>query len=77
MLERPVPRKTEAHPPGMVPSTRWARYYDWPSHPILSGLIRHRAENGYDDAIFKVGKNYLIDPAAFWEITRKKARGAA
>lgn len=50
-----------------IPVSKWSDYHPWPSIGGLRNLIFYRKENGFHKVIKKVGKNVLIDEAAFFE----------
>lgn len=63
----------------LIPVPKWNDYHPWPPQGGIRHLIFYAENNGFKDAFKRVGRNVLVDEAAFFacvERKQKKARGA-
>lgn len=51
----------------LIPPQAWSEYHPWPKIGGLRNLIFNKEKNGFHKVVKKVGKNVLIDEAAFFE----------
>jgi hypothetical protein len=60
-------KKEEESPTRMIPLTQWNKYHPWPSLGGLRNLVFHSSDNGFEQAVRRVGGRILIDEVEFFK----------
>lgn len=59
----------------LIPPAQWNQHHTWPPIGGLRHLIFHAETNGFKNAFKRVGRNVLVDEAAFFECVEAQNQG--